>query len=120
MNLCNSDNPIPDRIKRKDDCSKCELKFACDHLNDMDDFHRKFFVFMMYSMDLYLREDSQEFSVRMAIEALMEDIRPSEIKLLSEHRHSFFQELYGDFPIKVRAGIRRGYDLMVVASLSRY
>ena len=70
--------------------------------------------------DLYLSPDAVDTLLAETAERLVQKMTVSQLAWIGDNWVDFYNDVGEMLPIRVRAGIRRGYHLLTVASMSRF
>lgn len=101
-----------DRILCESDCG---TKPKCKDCSFVD------FINLLYeSSRLYTELDGDDSGIRAMAQQIVDMSTTEELIHYGEGWEPFYSEVSKHEPIKVRAGYRRGWDLLVVASMSKF
>ena len=103
-----------DSIGDCDDTERCGTKRKCKSCT----FHM-FLSFMKFCSGLYCSDYVSEEEIVDASKVIMEHADMKDIDTISRAWGMLLENL-DQIPIRKRAGMRRGFDILTVASMSRY
>jgi len=104
-----------------DDCATCPLPSFLLRFDDPDGPIQKLALYVQSSANLYYEHKGDDSGLRYDAARLIEGRTTEELRCLLVLHHDFVRaQRRSELDIKMRVGMRRGWDLFNVACLSRF